>query len=157
MFDYEDELDLYKGHDITIVEKDIMQNVDIGDIISFGVKNKEITINYQDYNEIFNGLIIGKKTIYEDVYEYIVYIPEYQRYFLNDSILIRHDHIKKYSIQTKFLNEYGAFIRKGNILNIIEKLDGATCNRCKEFNSKSEPNQEDGTFLCYQCRKDRFR
>lgn len=33
-----------------------------------------------------------------------------------------------------------------------EKL-GCSCKRCKEFNSYAESNQDDGTFICYSCRK----
>lgn len=31
--------------------------------------------------------------------------------------------------------------------------DGCFCKKCKEWSEFSEPNQEDGTFVCYTCRK----
>lgn len=31
--------------------------------------------------------------------------------------------------------------------------DGCFCKRCKEWSEFSEPNQEDGTFVCYSCRR----
>lgn len=34
-----------------------------------------------------------------------------------------------------------------------KKGEGCSCKRCKEFNSYAEPNQEDGSFVCYRCRK----
>jgi hypothetical protein len=30
--------------------------------------------------------------------------------------------------------------------------DGCTCKKCKEFFPYAEPNQEDGTLVCYGCR-----
>lgn len=34
---------------------------------------------------------------------------------------------------------------------------GFACNRCDEFNVDAEANQEDGTYRCWQCRRDPFR
>lgn len=30
--------------------------------------------------------------------------------------------------------------------------DGCDCKKCKEFYPYAEPNQDDGTLLCYRCR-----
>lgn len=30
--------------------------------------------------------------------------------------------------------------------------DGCTCKKCKEFYQYAEPNQEDGSLICYGCR-----
>jgi len=30
--------------------------------------------------------------------------------------------------------------------------DGCTCKKCKEFFEFAEPNQEDGTLVCWSCR-----
>jgi hypothetical protein len=34
----------------------------------------------------------------------------------------------------------------------VKKSDGMTCKRCKNFSPMSEPNQRDGSFLCWSCR-----
>jgi len=31
--------------------------------------------------------------------------------------------------------------------------NGCVCVRCQTFNEYAEPNQDDGTFMCYACRK----
>lgn len=31
-------------------------------------------------------------------------------------------------------------------------IEGSTCKKCKEYSKFSEPNQPDGTFICYVCR-----
>jgi hypothetical protein len=33
-----------------------------------------------------------------------------------------------------------------------KKSDGCTCKKCKEFFEYAEPNQEDGTLICWACR-----
>jgi hypothetical protein len=30
--------------------------------------------------------------------------------------------------------------------------DGCTCKKCKEYYQYAEPNQQDGTLICYGCR-----
>jgi hypothetical protein len=36
----------------------------------------------------------------------------------------------------------------------IKKKDkaGCSCKKCKEFADMAEPNQDDGTFICWSCR-----
>jgi hypothetical protein len=33
-----------------------------------------------------------------------------------------------------------------------DNRDGCDCKKCKEFFPYAEPNQEDGTLICYRCR-----
>lgn len=35
---------------------------------------------------------------------------------------------------------------------IKEKSDGCTCKKCREYFPYAEPNQDDGTLICYACR-----
>jgi hypothetical protein len=34
-----------------------------------------------------------------------------------------------------------------------EKSKGCHCKKCKDFNEYAEPNCDDGTFICFACRK----
>lgn len=34
----------------------------------------------------------------------------------------------------------------------IKNKDGCSCRKCKEFFPYAEPNQEDGTLVCWSCR-----
>lgn len=36
---------------------------------------------------------------------------------------------------------------------IKKHTGGCSCKKCREFNEYAEPNQEDGTFICYSCRR----
>jgi hypothetical protein len=33
-----------------------------------------------------------------------------------------------------------------------KKSDGCSCRKCKEYYQYAEPNQDDGTLICYGCR-----
>lgn len=33
-----------------------------------------------------------------------------------------------------------------------KKSDGCFCKKCKDFFPYAEPNQKDGTLICYSCR-----
>lgn len=37
---------------------------------------------------------------------------------------------------------------------VAKKKDksGCSCKKCKDFNNFAEPNQDDGTFICWSCR-----
>ncbi len=45
------------------------------------------------------------------------------------------------------------------VLNVKHKKfpDGMFCRRCQIFFQYAEPNQPDGTLLCYSCRNNPFR
>lgn len=36
---------------------------------------------------------------------------------------------------------------------VKKKEPGCKCKRCEDFNEYAEPNQKDGTFICYGCRR----
>lgn len=37
-------------------------------------------------------------------------------------------------------------------VEISKKSDGCSCKKCREFFEYAEPNQEDGTLICWACR-----
>ena len=38
------------------------------------------------------------------------------------------------------------------IVEAKSNKDGCTCKKCKELYPYAEPNQDDGTLICYKCR-----
>lgn len=61
------------------------------------------------------------------------------------------------TITTSPLNWYGVVIPTSEVVQIApteaKKSEGASCRKCRDFNEYAEPNQEDGTFVCYSCRR----
>lgn len=63
---------------------------------------------------------------------------------------------------TVITNSQGSYFIGVSIDSIVElprssskkedKEDGCSCKKCEKFFPMSEPNQEDGTLICYSCR-----
>lgn len=56
------------------------------------------------------------------------------------------------SLESEMEYEYGSDsnVEKKQSEKIV--IEGSTCKKCKEYSKFSEPNQPDGTFICYVCR-----
>lgn len=39
----------------------------------------------------------------------------------------------------------------------LKKIDGMKCSHCLEYFHFAEPNQPDGTMICFQCRENPYR
>jgi len=53
------------------------------------------------------------------------------------------------------IESYFEYDEESNGSPITEKkvvIEGSTCKKCKEYSKFSEPNQPDGSFVCYVCR-----
>lgn len=44
-----------------------------------------------------------------------------------------------------------------NSTEISRQCGGSACLKCKTFVTMAEPNQPNGTFICYSCRQNPFR
>lgn len=38
-------------------------------------------------------------------------------------------------------------------ITIAQKSSGCSCKKCNDFNEYAEANQDDGTFICFGCRR----
>jgi hypothetical protein len=45
-------------------------------------------------------------------------------------------------------------VEEGPPVPVAKKEDGCTCKKCKEFYPYAEPNQKDGSLICFGCRMD---
>jgi DNA-directed RNA polymerase subunit RPC12/RpoP len=50
----------------------------------------------------------------------------------------------------------GIAIKSPFASSVVMKSSGCACNRCGEFYPWAEPNQENGTLVCWNCRSHRF-
>lgn len=118
-----------------------------GDRVICHIKDGKIVSNYEDKwedKDIFDII-----SLYEE--GYIIYVPG--SIFLKETISIdRHNH-KKYNLDKKFIDSTACFISDYKVVSIYSKIDGMPCIRCKEFFNMAEPNQADGTLLCWSCTK----
>ena len=56
------------------------------------------------------------------------------------------------NIDYKFLDEQIIYVSQNQIYKVSKIMDGMKCCNCQEFFDMAEPNQDDGTLICYACR-----
>ena len=127
-----------------------MDKLKLGDCVDVCIKDSLIVNPYNNYDEIKTFQIIGK-----DKYGYYLYIPHF--YSLKDTCRADEYICVNLKINKRFLNEQFIYIREGMILKINSLLDGMNCSNCNDFFNMAEPNQSDGTLICYICRFNPYR
>jgi hypothetical protein len=124
-----------------------MIQLKIGTIVFCKIKGTEIVYNYEDFDATLEFTIIGY-----DGTSYLLNVPKY--YNIKDSFLVDEELLDKLNLHydwlgKKIINIYETEIVKTKQYSI---LDGSSCKKCKEFYQFAEPNQPDGTMICYVCR-----
>lgn len=101
-----------------------------------------------------NFKVIG--TYHEDgTTSWTVYLPpDYQ--MSNGSRLSRWAR-EKFEIDAKYANDRVFFISEEHIIKVHKESDQTMCKVCKEWFHMAQPNQLDGTLICWQCRQDPWR
>lgn len=83
--------------------------------------------------------------------KYLILIEKY--YNIRGAWTVTEQDLQQYNLPPKYLDEKAILIYEDRVLKKIRnKLDGMFCSNCEEFVAYGEPNQEDGSFKCYQCR-----
>jgi len=121
------------------------------DEVSVKLKHERIVVaSASDYDTKINLEIIA---MYDN--GYFVFVPS--KYNLQGSVYVDKGNAFKLNIPERFLDSRINYITDEHIVSLYNRREGCTCSRCEEFYHHSEPNQEDGSMICYQCREDRFR
>jgi hypothetical protein len=122
-----------------------------GDRVDCRVKLNAIVSPYNpDYDEVVTFEVVAK-----DKPGYYLYVPCY--ILLKGSVLADKHLVKRLKINPRFLGERVMYIQESMILKVSSVLDGLFCAKCHEFFMMSEPNQEDGTLICWSCRQNPYR
>ena len=115
--------------------------------------NSIVSANADDYDAKLSFEIIGKD---DSNSKYVILIPKY--FSVKNSWNVVEEHLGRLNINSSHLDQKAISIPGDRILRISEAgVDGMECLRCKEFFSMAEPNQLDGSFICYSCRLDPWR
>jgi len=78
---------------------------------------------------------------------------------VDDAVLLNKDRIDKWNINPKHLGRYGIFVREfsiGGRETIDYYKNALACKVCKEYYPYAEPNQPDGSLVCWVCRTTRI-
>lgn len=124
-----------------------------GDKILCKIKGNSIVCATEDQCDIqLEFEIIGG----DEDQKYIIFVPKY--FSIKNSWNIIEEHLVKYDISSRYLDCKGIVITEDKVLKISKsKLDGMFCANCEEFFAMAEPNQPDGTLLCFSCRSNPWR
>jgi len=121
-----------------------------GDRVDCRVKEATIVSPYKEYDDVLTFEVIGI-----DQYGYYLYVPPY--YFIKKTFTVDKYQCKNLGVDPRFLDVQAHYIQENMILRINSVLDGMKCCNCEEFYSMAEPNQDDGTLICWSCRKNPYR
>jgi hypothetical protein len=122
-----------------------------GDQVICKISDNRIASMYEDhpdYKHIFEII-----SIYDE--GYFVYVP--QSVYLKDTIEINKSNYRKFNVLKRFVGGQAYYITDFKICDLYKKSDGVCCVRCTDFFYLAEPNQPDGTLICFLCRQNRFR
>jgi len=121
-----------------------------GDRINCRIKQGIIVSPYKDYDEMKTFEIVAVES-----HGYYLFVPSY--YSLKGTRKLEKNQAVLLEIERRFVGEEITYI-DGNLVHSINFiLDGMKCCQCHEFFIMAEPNQEDGTLICYSCRFNPYR
>lgn len=127
---------------------------DIKDRVYCKVSGANIVVRTsQNFDIILDFEIIG----FAPDNTYVVYIPTY--YNIKERFMMSETQLNEYNVDKKFLNKNGYIVTVNEISKIKKAScgsDGMFCLKCKQFYQFSEPNQLDGTMICYSCRSNPY-
>jgi len=85
----------------------------------------------------------------------ILYVPDDAK--LDDCMELNSFNCIRFNIDFKFMGCRAYYITGYKVFQVYSRIDGMCCARCKDFFSMAEPNQENGTMICYSCRANPYR
>lgn len=121
-----------------------------GDRVNCRVNQHIIVGPYEEYDQIHTFEIVGF-----DTRGYYLYVPPY--IMIKGSSPLDHVLCRKLNIDAKFLGSHAVYIFAGLICQVKHIVDGLACVKCQDFFQMAEPNQEDGTLVCWSCRDNPYR
>ena len=122
-----------------------MASLKAGDTITCFIKHSKVVCSYTDSDSQVDLEIVAR-----DSSGYFLYVPDY--IYLNNTVIISNTEIRLLKINPKFLGSKMLYIETSLVGKVRKILDGMTCVSCHQFYDYAEPNQPNGTLLCFSCR-----
>ena len=117
-----------------------------GDTVVCKVKDSAIVESYQKYDEKMVFEIISVS--YQGWH---IYIPSYK--VIKNSVPITQKNYKSLGIDPRFIDGEAFFLTSSFIVKAERIMTGLVCKKCNEYFEFAEPNQDDGTLICFVCRR----
>lgn len=116
-----------------------------GDVVSCRIKETRIVSSYSGFDTIESFQIIAL-----DSKGYYIYVPDH--IIIANTFKVDEYTAKSLGIKKQFINCQVIYISPTHVTSVKSTLDGLICVKCNEFYSMAEPNQLDGTLICFICR-----
>jgi hypothetical protein len=116
-----------------------------GDTVKCRVKDNMLVSCYSSFDAEVSLQIIA---VDED--GHYVYIPDHLS--IKETFEVDAYTARVFGIRSIFIGSRAIYILPSYVAEIQTKLDGMVCNKCSEFFSFAEANQEDDSFVCFTCR-----
>lgn len=115
-----------------------------GDEVVVNVRGNDIISSFShfDSQEVLPVIAV-------DGHGYYLFVPQYLS--INDSAEVTLSFAKDLFIAVKFIGEQAVYVKPNNIVRVYRNVDGYVCNKCGELFPYSEPNQENGSLICWVC------
>lgn len=123
-----------------------MVDLKIGDKIVCKIKGSRIVPSDEEYDETHVFEVISSN--YQGWH---IYVPPYVA--IKDTITISERNYASLGINKKFIGWDCIFITSYFVVRVHDIIDGMICSKCNEYYAMSQPNQEDGTLICFSCRR----
>jgi hypothetical protein len=117
-----------------------------GDRILVKIKNDLIVNVYEDLPDA----IVSLEIICICDEGYLAFIPT--DFYLKNSFIIDVRRHREYNVPKQFIGGTAHYLTNQHIYAIQYRATGMVCAECLEHSPMAEANQEDGSFICWNCR-----
>src|ERR1700690_940899 len=111
--------------------------------------------------KIYQSMIVDKDHKYDTIrtFEIIatddcgifLFVPQY--IYLQGSSRIDLSRCQKLGVRPQFHDEMSIYILDNMVASVRQQMDGMLCKKCLQFFDYATANQEDGSLICFSCRK----
>lgn len=124
----------------------MMSNLKAGDRVSCKIHQNTIVAKDCKYDAIRTFEVIAV-----DDCGVFLFVPQY--IYLQGSSRMEMSRCQKLNIRPQFYEEMAIYIMENMIASIRQQMDGLICKKCLQFFDYATANQEDGSLICFSCRK----
>jgi hypothetical protein len=110
---------------------------------------------------IHQNIIVAKDSKYDNIQTFEViaaddcgiflFVPQY--IYLQGSSRIDLARCQKLGVRPQFHDEMSIYILDNMVASVRQQMDGMLCKKCLQFFDYATANQDDGSLICFSCRK----
>ena len=126
-----------------------MTQLKIGDVVNCKIKEYLIVSPSDSYDEIKSFAIVAT-----DQYGCYLFVPHY--IYLKNTLIADKLKCRTLGLEKRYLNENIVYILDTMVAALVRASDEMRCQICHEFFPFATANQDNGVFICYNCKRSPF-